>query len=99
MSAFAKVADLGPLPIWAGVLGRAVQGERITLAVVALAPLCVVPEHLHPNEQLGVVVKGSMTFTIGGERRELVAGDTYNIPASVPHTVTAGSDGGVAIDV
>ena len=99
MSAFARLADLGPLPIWTGVLGRAVQGERITMAVVELVPNCNVPEHQHPNEQLGVVLRGSMTFTIGGERRELVAGDTYNIPANVPHTVTAGPDGGVAIDV
>jgi quercetin dioxygenase-like cupin family protein len=99
MSAYATLAELGPLPIWAGVRGRAVEGARITLAVVELDPNCVVPEHQHPNEQLGIVLKGSMTFTIGGERRRLVAGDTYNIPANVPHTVTAGADGGVAVDV
>ena len=99
MSAFARLANLRPLPIWTGVLGRAVQGERITMAVVELAPNCVVPEHHHPNEQLGMVLTGSMTFVIGGERSELIAGDTYKIPANVRHTVTSGPEGGVAIDV
>jgi quercetin dioxygenase-like cupin family protein len=40
-----------------------------------------------------------MVFTIGGERRELVAGDTYNIPSNVPHDVVAGPEGAVAIDI
>ena len=99
MSAFAKLVDLGPLPIWTDVLSRAVHGERITMAVVELAPHSVVPEHHHPNEQLGVVLKGSMTFTIDGERRELAAGDTYNIPGNVRHAVTTGPNGAVVVDV
>jgi quercetin dioxygenase-like cupin family protein len=98
MSAFAKLSELSPLAIWTGAVARAVQGTHITMAVVELAPGSVVPEHRHPNEQLGIVVKGSMVFTIGGEQRELVAGDTYNIPGNVPHEVVAGPEGAVAID-
>jgi quercetin dioxygenase-like cupin family protein len=44
-------------------------------------------------------LKGSMAFRVGGERRELVAGDTYCIPGNVPHDVVAGPGGAVAIDV
>ena len=99
MSAFAKLSDIGPLPIWNGVLSRAVQGARMTLAIVELEPDSVVPEHQHPNEQLGIVLKGSMTFTIGGERRVVVAGDTYNIPGNVPHDAVTGPEGAVVIDV
>jgi quercetin dioxygenase-like cupin family protein len=99
MSAFEKIADLGPLPIWNGVIGRAVQGANITLGVLELAPNSVVPEHHHPNEQLGVVLQGSMTFTIGGERRDLGPGDMYTIPANVPHDVVTGPEGAVVIDV
>jgi quercetin dioxygenase-like cupin family protein len=99
MSAFANLSELGPLGIWTGVQARAVQGAHITMAIVELAPGGVVPEHRHHNEQLGIVLKGSLVFTIGGERGELVAGDTYNIPADVPHDVAAGPDGAVVIDV
>jgi quercetin dioxygenase-like cupin family protein len=99
MSAFASLSDLAPLPIWNGVLGRAVQGANITMGVLELAPNSVVPEHHHPNEQLGVVLKGSMTFTIGSERRDLAPGDMYTIPANMPHGVVTGPEGAVVIDV
>jgi quercetin dioxygenase-like cupin family protein len=99
MSAFAALSEIAPLPIWDGVLSRAIQGEQITMAVVELAAGAIVPEHHHSNEQLGIVLRGSLVFEIGGERRRLVAGDTYNIPADVPHNVTAGPEGCVAVDV
>jgi quercetin dioxygenase-like cupin family protein len=99
MATFANVADLGTLPIWPGVLARVVEGREMTLAVVELAPNSVVAAHEHPNEQLGVVLQGSMTFTIGGERRDLVAGDTYNIPANVRHDAVTGPRGAVVVDV
>jgi quercetin dioxygenase-like cupin family protein len=99
MSAFAKLSELSPLPIWTGVVSRAVQGAHITMAVVELDANSVVPEHQHPNEQLGLVLKGSLEFTIGGETRRVSAGDTYNIPAQVPHGVTTGPDGAVVLDV
>ena len=99
MSAFKHLSDLGPLPIWNGVVGRAVQGDHITMGVLELEANSVVPEHQHHNEQLGLVLQGSLTFTIGGERRELAPGDTYTIPANVPHGVVTGPDGAVVIDV
>jgi quercetin dioxygenase-like cupin family protein len=99
MSVYAKLSDIGPLPIWTGVQARAVQGAHVTMAVVELAPGGVVSEHHHPQEQLGIVLTGSLVFTIGGERRELVAGDTYVIPSNVPHDATAGAQGAVVIDV
>jgi quercetin dioxygenase-like cupin family protein len=99
MSAFAKLPDLGPLPIWDGVRGRAVQGQHITMAVVELEPRSIVPQHQHPNEQLGLVLKGTLTFTIGGEQRHLAPGDMYAIPANVPHDVVTGPDGAVVVDI
>jgi len=99
MSAFARLSDLAPLRIWDGVLGRAVQGTSITMGVLELEANSIVPEHHHSNEQLGVVLQGSMTFTIGGEQRHLVPGDTYTIPSNVPHGVVTGPEGAVVIDV
>ena len=82
-----------------GVTARAVNGKRMTLAVVDLEPGAVVPEHHHENEQLGFILQGTMVFTIGGERRDLVAGDTYEIPSNVPHDAVAGPEGCTAVDV
>jgi len=99
VSTFDELRALWPLPVWPGVIARTVEGSEMTLAVVELDPGAVVAEHHHPNEQLGIVLSGSMTFTIGGETREIAPGDTYVIPADVPHNATAGPEGAVVIDV
>ena len=99
MSAFANVGTLGPQDIWNGVSVRAVHGERITLGIVELEPNALVPEHSHENEQLGIVLQGSLTFRVGDELSELGRGGTWNIPADVPHEVTAGPEGAVVLDV
>ena len=98
-SAFDDLAGIGPLPIWDGIVARAVSGERITLAVVELDPGAVAAEHAHENEQLGIVLSGTMTFRVGDEVRELRPGGTWKIAADTPHEATAGPEGAVVIDV
>ena len=98
MSAFSGLDRLDHLRIWDGVTVQAVEGERTTLAVIDLEPGSAVPEHRHDNEQLGVLVRGSMRFRIGDETREVGPGDTWSIPGGVPHAVTAGTDGALAVE-
>ncbi len=99
MTAFQDLPGMRPLPIWDGIVARSVEGQEMTMAIVELDPGAVAAEHAHPNEQLGVVLSGSMTFRIGDETREIAPGMTYAIPADIPHTATAGPDGCVVIDV
>jgi unsaturated pyranuronate lyase len=99
MSAFDDLAELAPNDIWEGVAARAVHGERLTLAVVELDANAVVPEHAHENEQLGMVISGSVKFRVGSETRDLGPGGTWNIPANVPHEVSVGPEGAVVLDV
>ena len=99
MDTYASLEDLPLQRIWDGVVARVVEGDKMSFAVVELAPNSIVARHQHPNEQIGLVLRGALTFTIGGERRLLHTGDTYNIPADVPHDVVTGTDGAVVIDV
>jgi quercetin dioxygenase-like cupin family protein len=99
MSSFADVASIRPLRIWEGVVGRTVHGERVTFSLIELEPGAVVPEHSHANEQVGMVLEGSLSFRIGDEVRECGPGDTWRILGHVPHAVTAGSDGAVIAEV
>ena len=99
LSAFDDIAGMTPQQIWAGVLGRSVHGERITLGVIELDPDSLVPEHSHENEQLGLVLSGSLAFRVGEETRELGPGGTWRITANTPHEVRAGREGAVVIDV
>lgn len=99
MGAFDELAGIRPLAIWDGVVARTVEGDLGTLAVVELDPDSVVAEHSHENEQLGVVVRGSVTFRVGDEVRDLGPGGTWRIPPSTPHEVHAGPEGAVVVDV
>lgn len=99
MGALDELAAIRPLKIWDGVIARAVEGDRVSLAVVELEPERVVPEHSHENEQLGIVVRGSVMFRVGTEVRDLGPGGTWRISANTPHEVHAGPDGAVVIDV
>ena len=98
MSAFDGIGRLEHLRVWDGVTAQAVEGERTTLAVVDLEPGSTVPEHRHENEQLGILIRGSMRFRIDGEARDLAAGDTWRILGDVPHSVTAGPEGALAVE-
>lgn len=100
MSNLEDLADRPLLEIWgASVRARRIQGERITLAIVELAPNAAVPEHRHAAEQLGMVIKGQMRFTVDGETRDLGPGGTWRILGDRPHDVVAGPEGAVVIDV
>jgi quercetin dioxygenase-like cupin family protein len=94
--------DIEMLPvrqIWEKVVARDLQGERVSLGIVELAPNSLVPEHSHSNEQLGLVIRGALTFRISGEVRELGPGGTWRIPPNLAHEVRAGPEGAVVVDV
>jgi quercetin dioxygenase-like cupin family protein len=98
VSAFADIGSIPPQRIWEGVVGRPVHGERVTFTLLELEPDAVVPEHSHENEQLGILIDGSLTFRIGDETRELGPGGTWRILANVPHSVTTGPNGAVLVE-
>jgi len=99
VGALDELAALTPFKVWDGVVARSVDGERVAFAVVELEPSITVPEHSHENEQLGIVLRGSVSFRVGDEVRELGAGGTWRIAPNVPHEVQTGPEGAVVIDV
>lgn len=100
MSNLVDIDTLPVIEVWGDtVRARRVEGERITMAVVELAPDSIVPGHRHENEQMGMVITGSITFAIGDETRELGPGGTWRIPSGMPHQVSVGPAGAVVIDI
>ncbi|HEU5263343.1 MAG TPA: cupin domain-containing protein [Gaiellaceae bacterium] len=93
MGALEDLAGIRPLQVWDGVRARSVDGERLNLAVIELDPDSVVPEHSHENEQLGMVLSGSVSFRVGDEVRDLAPGGTWRIAPNVPHEVRVGAEG------
>lgn len=99
MSAFSNLTDLGRTRIWPGVVGRLVKGRNLTVGVVEIEPGGVVPEHQHPQEQIGFVIEGTVRCRCGAEERELGPGGIYHIADGQPHEFTAGPGGAVVADL
>jgi quercetin dioxygenase-like cupin family protein len=82
--------SVDPVEMFQGVVRRTMtDGERLMLIEGTMAEGSVVPEHTHPHEQTGYLVSGRMTFELGGESRDLKAGDCWLVPSGMPHRVTA----------
>ncbi|HWQ29020.1 MAG TPA: cupin domain-containing protein [Dehalococcoidia bacterium] len=91
--------DARAVEMFPGVTRRTLNsGERTTLAEIVLAAGAVVPEHSHPHEQVGYVVRGRVRVRIGDQTRDLGAGDSYLAPGGVPHVVEALEDA-VCVDI
>jgi quercetin dioxygenase-like cupin family protein len=69
-----------------GVEIRVVPGEKMTLVFFYLSPGAKIPEHSHPHEQIGTLLKGSLELSIGQEKRIVNPGQAYVIPSNVPHS-------------
>jgi len=75
-----------------------VIGETVMTCWTALDPGAVVPDHNHANEQLGVVIEGSIDLTVSGETRTVGAGEAYVVPPNASHSAVIGDDGVLIIE-
>lgn len=74
-------------------------GEKAMLSVVRLEPGAMGTMHHHPEEQWGVMLEGSATRYQGDTQFQIVEGDIWRTPPNAPHTMKAGPDGAVVLDI
>lgn len=74
------------------------HGESMLMTEFLLRKDAILPEHSHPNEQTGYLVKGKIRLFIGDASEELVPGDSWNIAKDVLHRAEILEDS-VAIEV
>lgn len=74
------------------------HGESTLMTEFLLQKGAILPEHTHPCEQTGYLVKGRLRLYIGQNSKELVPGDSWNIPADIRHKAEV-LDDSVAIEV
>ena len=99
MTVVLKLTESGPYDVAPGVRMFPLFGEGAQLNLVDLDPDAVVALHGHPHEQLGYVISGEITMTIGGVDHLLRPEDAYEIPGGVEHSAQAGSAGCRVLDV
>jgi quercetin dioxygenase-like cupin family protein len=91
-------SQLPPFSPAPGIQIQPVIGESLMTCWIAMEPGAIVAEHSHVNEQLGVVVEGSVSITSAGETREMVVGDAYVVPSDLAHHGVAGAEGVVLVE-
>jgi quercetin dioxygenase-like cupin family protein len=82
-----------------GITTTVYPGEQAMISVVRFEPGARGMLHHHPEEQWGYCVAGSGTRYQAEAAIEVSPGDFWRTPGNVPHTMQAGSEGLVVIDV
>jgi quercetin dioxygenase-like cupin family protein len=96
---FISLAHVQGFRLTDGVTAKALFGEGAMLNLVELEPDSVVALHSHPHEQLGVVLRGSMTLVVEGTEHVLEEMDAYTLPGGAEHEGIAGPQGALVLDV
>lgn len=99
MSYFVSRPETSRHEIFPGVEIFTAAGDSMMLSLVEFAPRAVVEPHSHSHEQMGMLLEGELTFTIGGQTRTLRPGEMWRIPGGVVHSAVAGDAPVKALDV
>jgi quercetin dioxygenase-like cupin family protein len=82
-----------------GVERQMLWGDRVMVCRLRFAPRVVTAVHEHPHEQITIVEKGRVAFTVEGEERVAAAGDVLHFPSGIRHGATMLDEEVVLIDI
>jgi len=82
-----------------GIERQLVVGDDLMLCRLRFAPHVVTAAHDHPHEQITLVERGRVRFTIGSEERIAQAGDVLHFPSGCWHGATMLDEEVVLIDI
>lgn len=69
-------------------------GHHIVTVIAEIAPNTLAGRHTHPGVDTGYVVEGEATLLVEGKPDQMLkTGDSYAVPAGVPHDVKTGEKG------
>ena len=82
-----------------GITRQMVWGERLMICRLEFEPHVTTALHSHPHEQMTIVERGRVQFTIDGQPRIAKAGDILHFPSHVEHGATILDEPVVLIDI
>ncbi|MEW5981671.1 MAG: cupin domain-containing protein [Acidobacteriota bacterium] len=82
-----------------GITRQMIWGDRLMICRLHFAPHVVTAVHAHPHEQITIVERGHVLFTIEGEQRVAHAGDVLHFPSEINHGATMLDEEVVLIDI
>jgi quercetin dioxygenase-like cupin family protein len=82
-----------------GIERQMIWGERLMVCRLHFAPHVITAVHSHPHEQITLVERGRVLFTIEDQTREVAAGAVLHFPPGVAHGATMLDEEVVLIDI
>lgn len=67
-------------------------GQELMMTRIIFEAGAIGTTHAHPHEQMTIVLRGEIEFTLGEERQVLKTGDVVSIPGDIYHGVVALTD-------
>lgn len=86
-------------PLADGIERQMFWGDRLMVCRLRIAPRTVTPVHSHPHEQITLVERGSVLFTVAGQQRMTNAGDVLHFPPHCEHGATMLGEEVVLVDI
>lgn len=97
-----KLMDWSGVPVEQleeGIERQMIVGEKLMVCRLRFAPRVVTPAHDHPHEQVTLVEKGRVLFTVGDEQRIAQAGDLLHFPPNSWHGAAMLDEEVILIDI
>ena len=82
-----------------GIERQMIWGDRVMVCRLRFRPHVVTTVHSHPHEQITIVERGRVRFTIAGADRMAAAGDVLHFPSQLLHGATMLDEEVVLIDI
>jgi len=82
-----------------GIKRQMIVGDRVMICRFQFSPNLVTPAHQHPHEQMTLVERGRVLFTIGDEQKIVKAGDVLHFPSGTWHGATMLEEEVVLVDI
>jgi quercetin dioxygenase-like cupin family protein len=97
--AFRRWEDVPSELIAEGVERQMIIGERLMICRLTFQPHVDTPVHSHPHEQITLVERGRVRFSIGTEERVATAGDILHFAPGMSHGATMLDEEVVLVDI
>jgi gluconolactonase len=97
-----KVYDLYDIQLTelaTGAFTRLVSIKNTQLSFISMHPNSVFPHHIHPEEQMMLVLRGSCEEGLLDKKQTMKAGEVVRIPGSMVHAAEIGEFGCDALDI
>ena len=82
-----------------GIERQMIIGENLMICRLHFAPHVVTPAHDHPHEQMTIVERGRVLFTIGDQERIAQTGDVLHFPPGTWHGATMLDEDVILVDI